>query len=139
MSLPIRTLPVVDSCTACGACCMHQGHPPGFAACFGGRRECAYPEDLEILATLPPSLREELADFYRTIAEHGNHRLGKPCLWFDPETRACRHYDFRPILCREFNRGSPACHQWRERLHIVVPKPAVHTDTSSSPRRDARE
>ena len=111
-------LALIETCEGCGACCRRQGSPPGFAACLSGQTERAYPEDLEILASAPASLVSELADHYRRAALSGDTRLGKPCLWFDETTRGCRHYEFRPILCREFERGSVACHDWRRRLGV---------------------
>lgn len=34
---------------------------------------------------------------------------GQPCLWFDLETRLCKHYNHRPRECREFERGGKGC------------------------------
>jgi hypothetical protein len=33
---------------------------------------------------------------------------------FDPQTKRCRHYDLRPILCREFGVDSKACQATRK-------------------------
>lgn len=32
-----------------------------------------------------------------------------PCVWFCPETRRCRNYEFRPDACRQFEIGSDLC------------------------------
>lgn len=37
-----------------------------------------------------------------------------PCGWFDMETRTCRHYESRPSICRNFDRGNEACRDMRE-------------------------
>ena len=37
-----------------------------------------------------------------------------PCIWFDLQTRQCRHYEHRPRICRDFERGTPECHGWRD-------------------------
>jgi Fe-S-cluster containining protein len=28
-----------------------------------------------------------------------------PCLWWDPVTKKCRHYEWRPVVCRDFAVG----------------------------------
>jgi Fe-S-cluster containining protein len=52
-----------------------------------------------------------------------------PCLWLDRETGRCRHYDYRPSTCRDFEPGSSDCEFARgqfglEALTIGAPLPA---------------
>jgi Fe-S-cluster containining protein len=72
-------LPVLN-CDDCGACCETQGTPP-FART---------PDDRP-----PPEL-----DWDR-LAHRWRYDQSLPCLWYDPTTRRCRHYEFRPLACRE--------------------------------------
>lgn len=32
-----------------------------------------------------------------------------PCVWFDGNSRRCRHYEQRPAACRRFEIGSDLC------------------------------
>ena len=89
------TLPILN-CDDCGACCMDVCCPP-----FLG------PDDPE-LVSLPDHVRE---DYDHGMAEQ--QRIGwshsRPCFWLDPETKRCRHYDYRPIICRRFPAGGVDC------------------------------
>jgi Fe-S-cluster containining protein len=38
-------------------------------------------------------------------------------LWFDEDTRQCKHYDLRPWMCRDFEMGSYPCQRWRIRYY----------------------
>ena len=31
------------------------------------------------------------------------------CLWFDAENRVCKHYEWRPQVCHEYELGGYAC------------------------------
>jgi Fe-S-cluster containining protein len=38
-----------------------------------------------------------------------------PCIWFDAATKQCRHYEYRPDLCRdEIMPGDDECRLWRQ-------------------------
>jgi Fe-S-cluster containining protein len=43
------------------------------------------------------------------------HELGLPCVWYDAESKQCRHYEHRPDICRTFPVGGEGCLFWRER------------------------
>jgi Fe-S-cluster containining protein len=66
----------------------------------------------------PDLLAEILAD-YRERRANGGPFYGTPCLWFDPQTRRCRHYEHRPQACRVFEIGSHDCHGARRRAGVV--------------------
>lgn len=36
------------------------------------------------------------------------------CLWLDEATSRCKHYEYRPTLCREFELGGDVCLSVRE-------------------------
>lgn len=40
---------------------------------------------------------------------------GMPCVWLNRVTGRCRHYEFRPDVCREFEVGGEACLRYREK------------------------
>lgn len=39
-----------------------------------------------------------------------------PCVWLNPESRRCNHYDLRPQACRDFEINSQLCRlsRWDE-------------------------
>jgi Fe-S-cluster containining protein len=37
-----------------------------------------------------------------------------PCVWLDLSTLRCRHYEFRPQACRDFEIGSTLCRLSRD-------------------------
>jgi Fe-S-cluster containining protein len=41
-----------------------------------------------------------------------------PCCWYDPATRRCRNYDYRPEACRDFEPGTEECGEARARHRI---------------------
>ena len=60
---------------------------------------------------LPRRLREELQAIAGPIGEF-SPRFGDdgcPCVWLDRATGKCRHYRYRPSVCRELKVGSEAC------------------------------
>ena len=92
-----------ESCDGCGLCCEGIGSPvalyvtrPGLAADHPFR---------------PVGLPQELI---REIDEHflglfrGQERQDR-CLWFDPAARCCRHYEWRPQVCRDYELGGAPC------------------------------
>jgi Fe-S-cluster containining protein len=65
-----------------------------------------------------PDLVAELLADDRARRAAGGPFFGTPCLWFDGETRRCRHYDVRPRACRAFAIGGVDCHDARRRAGI---------------------
>ncbi len=73
-----------------------------------------------LLTFLPEALRAELEHHLEEETATGwtRHERGLPCIWLDPETKLCRHYDLRPERCRDFRVGGDGCTFWREhRMH----------------------
>jgi Fe-S-cluster containining protein len=93
-------LPTIESCDNCGACCLTQGHPR-----FTSEERDRVP--YELLAPVDEHLAALAADDF-----------GQACIWLNRETKRCSHYDFRPGVCRDFERGSEACVQIRLRHKV---------------------
>ena len=96
------TLPIIESCNGCGACCMEMNSPP-----FIGRT------DPELIA-LPAEVRESYEARMRKRDADG-WPDGVPCFWLDMTTKQCTHYEHRPDVCRNaLERNDAACHEWRK-------------------------
>ena len=106
----------VTSCDGCGACCMTQESPPGYLLqLLYGSHFASSPEDLERFSTLPEPLLDELRQYAKLMQEKKRHPNGGMCIWFDENTRRCKHYDLRPKICREcLQPGDDVCLGWRE-------------------------
>jgi len=92
-----------ESCDDCGRCCEGVGSPVLLYATPA--------RDVEPHAFRPPGLPQAL------IAEIDAHFGGvargyepqESCLWFDPVTRRCRHYEWRPQVCQDYEFGGQDC------------------------------
>jgi len=113
MNTKHRPLPMINSCDGCGACCLVVTQPP-FYRIFNEDGEDAW----ERLKNDCPDLVAELLADYQKRRTAGGPFYGTPCLWFDEPSRQCRHYEFRPRACRQFEIGSPDCHDARRRAGI---------------------
>lgn len=45
-------------------------------------------------AALPDALK------WDRLAHADRYDRGEPCLWYDTETKRCRHYEHRPVACQ---------------------------------------
>ena len=96
------SLPIIDSCDDCGACCMGMCSPPFITK-----------DDPEYKA-LPGDVK---ASYDRGMEgrEAANWVDNVPCFWLNLETRKCTHYEHRPEVCRNgLVRNDHGCHAWRE-------------------------
>jgi uncharacterized protein len=93
-------LPIIETCDGCGACCLEQGHPP-----FTNDERDRVPYEL-------------LAPIDEYLASLESDDFGQPCIWLDPDTKRCGHYEHRPQVCRDFERGSELCMHVRLRFRI---------------------
>jgi Fe-S-cluster containining protein len=109
-------LPVIESCDGCGACCQVVTHPP-FYSVFRELGEAAW----ERLKRERRDLVLEIVADYRRRRAAVEPLSGTPCLWYDADTRRCRHYDYRPLACREFVVGEDDCRDARRRAGIGEP------------------
>lgn len=95
-------LDIIDpaiTCDSCGACCQHMGYPPTSAIM-----------DPEEWMALPDALRIEIHDAMHAL--RGDQEL--PCIWLDEQTKQCKHYEYRPSICRDFPVGGESCIRMRK-------------------------
>ncbi len=69
-------------------------------------------------ADLPQALIDEIDEHFAGLVR--GQEPQERCLWFDPVGRVCRHYEYRPPLCREYELGSRACLQLRKTRGLPV-------------------
>ncbi len=112
------TLPVLDSCDDCGACCRVVSMPP-FRRVFDESGEEAW----ERLKWDRPDLFASFLAETRVRRATGAPSFGTPCFWLDLDTNRCLHYDLRPRACRDFDLGGVDCRDARRRAGIVTPQP----------------
>jgi Fe-S-cluster containining protein len=67
---------------------------------------------------LPDDLNAELIGLIDGWLANDNWPADVPCIWLDTDTRQCRHYEYRPNVCRDFQAGSKACRAHRDRMQI---------------------
>lgn len=96
------------SCDGCGLCCEGIGSPVLLYATRPGRRDFHpyRPDDL------PTELAAEIDEHFSGLLR--GQEPQERCLWFDPVGRACRHYQFRPQICKDYELAGPACLLRRE-------------------------
>jgi Fe-S-cluster containining protein len=132
------------SCAGCGACCLHMGTPPGFALFYppAGKPMAPWAKDSEDYALwrrLPAALNTALRRYYDAVQagrmpDRTAGGLDLPCLWFYADTRRCRHYAYRPIVCRQFEPGCAACLEHRIRRGLPV-RPAASQAAQAANRK----
>ncbi|MBY0309403.1 MAG: YkgJ family cysteine cluster protein [Phycisphaerales bacterium] len=91
------------SCEECGLCCEGIGSP---VLLYASRGDALLEHPFR-----PPGLPAELI---REIDDQflGLNRGEEPqaaCLWYDRENRRCRHYAWRPQVCRDYELAGDAC------------------------------
>lgn len=126
------SLPIIESCEGCGACCLEQSSPPGYVAMMANGVE-AWPDetDHERFQSLPQMARIELEMYVEDLRADRLPGGELPCIWFDLKTRRCRYYEHRPSICRDgLLVNDEACRQWRtEYADLIKPvgqAPAGH-------------
>jgi Fe-S-cluster containining protein len=72
---------------------------------------------------LTDDLRIEWEEFVRTYQSPRQGELDPPCFWLNEETRLCKHHEYRPDVCRNFDIGSSGCLDWRKFYSDRVQKP----------------
>lgn len=108
-------LDIITSCAGCGgACCRNQPSPQGFQFVATGHTDHAWPDDVDILSQAPPEVLDSIRSYFaeRMRLNDWNDADGKPCFWLTEDGR-CRHYEYRPTICRDFELGSNACRKMR--------------------------
>ncbi len=96
------------SCDGCGLCCEGIGSPVLLYATRPGRRDFHpyRPDDL------PAELTAEIDEHFSGLLR--GQEPQERCLWFDPAGRTCRHYEFRPQICKDYELAGSACLLRRE-------------------------
>jgi Fe-S-cluster containining protein len=114
--MPKKRAKKADGCRRCGECCMEMGSPPFLPRSRiddddydeeieeGEEATELCAEDLDFLEGTPQELIDEYMTYIRgvlddTIESRGAQDL--PCYWLDEETMLCKHYEFRPRICRQ--------------------------------------
>lgn len=108
--LPV--IPAPSSCSGCGVCCFGIGSP---IVLYATQPDYADPHPFRP-AGLPAHLLKEIDDHFA-----GVRRGQEPqdcCLWFDHQTRLCKHHEWRPQVCRDYEIASREC--LRERRRAVL-------------------
>ncbi|MGE5195593.1 MAG: YkgJ family cysteine cluster protein [Deltaproteobacteria bacterium] len=100
------------ACSDCGLCCEGIGSPVAVYATRPGL-EARHPFRPE---GLPPELIREIDEHFLGLFR--GQEPQEQCLWFDPVARCCRHYEWRPQVCRDYELGGPACLSLR-REHLA--------------------
>jgi len=104
-------LPEISNCDDCGACCTGQAALPVHLVGEDFRLEGVKP--------LTAELRAELLEAVARFRRDGFPPDGSPCIWYDGLHRRCRHYDYRPELCRdEVQPGDESCRRWRRETGV---------------------
>jgi Fe-S-cluster containining protein len=92
-----------QSCDGCGLCCLGIGSPVLWYA--------SHYQTLTGHPFRPAGLPQQLIDEIDTAFD-GLMRGQEPqeqCLWFNATTRKCRHYEWRPQVCKDYELGGTAC------------------------------
>lgn len=95
------------SCEGCGLCCLGIGSPVLLYQSWPAWDD-HHPYRPE---GLPAPLINEIDSHFS-----GLFRGQEPqdqCLWYDPETRGCKHYEWRPLLCRDYELAGRECLELR--------------------------
>ena len=105
MEDPVSGLPILEptSCEGCGACCRGIGSP---VVLFASHPTYGEPHPFRP-ASLPQPLIDEI-NFHFSGLKRGEEPQDA-CLWYDPKTRLCQHYEYRPQVCRDYELGGRAC------------------------------
>ena len=105
-------LPVLipDSCDDCGLCCQGVGSP---VMLYQSRPEWTGPHPHQPEG-MPQHLIDEIDSHFQGLARGEEPQDG--CLWYDAAAKQCRHYAWRPKVCRDYELGGPDCLKLRRPL-----------------------
>ena len=113
-SMPER-LAVIDSCDGCGDCCKVVSRPP-FYRVFDESGEDAWER---LRADRPDVVAELHADYAERDGQPAVRFTAHPVSGSTRNSRKCRHYEYRPRACREFEMGGTDCRDARRRAGFV--------------------
>jgi Fe-S-cluster containining protein len=92
-----------ESCAGCGLCCEGIGSP---VLLYASGPRIIEPHPFRP-SGLPLELIEEIDAHFLGLAR--GQEAQERCLWFDTDTRRCKHYEWRPQVCRDYELGGRAC------------------------------
>ncbi len=92
-----------ESCDGCGLCCEGTGSPVLLYQSLP-HHQGPHPHRPD---GLPQPLIDEIDEHFLGLAR-GQEPIDE-CLWYDAESRRCRHYEWRPQICRDFELAGTAC------------------------------
>lgn len=126
------TLPLLepDSCDGCGLCCEGIGSP---VLLYASRPGIGEPHPFRP-DNLPQELINEI-DFHFSGLTRGQEPLER-CLWFDPVSRWCRHYEHRPQICIDYELGGPSCLLRRDEAIQIGEAVLTTTASDATPLHD---
>lgn len=104
-----------DSCDDCGLCCEGIGSPVLLYQ-SQPRSDGPHPQRP---AGLPQDLIDEIDEHFLGLAR--GEESQQQCLWYDPQARCCRHYEWRPQICRDYELGGSACLAERQQANSIPP------------------
>ncbi len=92
-----------DSCDDCGLCCEGIGSP---VLLYQSQPKHAGPHP-QRPAGLPQHLIDEIDEQFLGLGRGEEPQA--LCFWYDADTHRCRHYEWRPQICRDYELGGSAC------------------------------
>ncbi len=102
-TLPRLSILEPESCDGCGLCCEGIGSPVALYVSRTGWSGVHPFRPVDI----PEDLIREIDDHFGGLFR--GQEPQERCLWFDPVARQCRHYEWRPQVCRDYELGGDAC------------------------------
>lgn len=93
----MATLP--DSCLGCKGCCTNMG------VTIQDNEDIIFPIELTELIYLRPDIYPPLGRRFRIM----KRKLNGECIALDSDTGHCTIYEYRPMVCKDFDRGSQDC------------------------------
>ena len=92
-----------ELCDGCGLCCEKIGSP---VVLYASRPDIQGSHPFRPHG-FPAELAHEIDQ--RFLGLKRDEEPQEQCLWFDSETRRCKHYEWRPQVCRDYELGGEAC------------------------------
>lgn len=95
-----------NRCQNCCACCQFCGEPP-----FATQAE---------YDNLPPLLLDSLLRYYdklRMMKSPSRGVMKLPCMWLNIKSGLCRYYNYRPLICSNFEIGGIECQLFIKKIY----------------------
>lgn len=88
-------------CNNCGECCRRMNSPPGYVYLITCN-PANWPDQADVsrLKSMPLPVFITLLSYIKRLDSVDD---SEPCIWLDQETNKCKHYDWRPEICRSYN------------------------------------